>query len=98
MTCTIKNEEIAEYNKSKAPEFPKYTSQLMNWANQNAQGTRPRVVGQLSELFPVYQKEAETISHEGWEAWYLQQYPDAIEEATEKISAQIENLKEAMAH
>jgi hypothetical protein len=31
-------------------DFPKYTTQLLNLANQNAQGTRPRVVGQVSEL------------------------------------------------
>ncbi len=31
-------------------EFPKYTTQLINIANQNAQGTRPAVVGQLSDL------------------------------------------------
>ena len=32
------------------PEFPKYSTQLINLANQNAQGTRPKVVGQMSEL------------------------------------------------
>lgn len=31
-------------------EFPKYTTQIMNIANQNAQGTRSEVVGQMSEL------------------------------------------------
>lgn len=31
-------------------EFPKYTTQIMNIANQNAQGTRPEVVGQMSDL------------------------------------------------
>ena len=31
-------------------DFPKYTTQLINLANQNAQGTRPKVVGQMSEL------------------------------------------------
>jgi len=25
------------------PEFPKYTTQIMNTANQNSQGTRPKV-------------------------------------------------------
>ena len=36
----------------KKTAFPKYTTQLMNLANQTAQGTRPKVVGQMSELFP----------------------------------------------
>lgn len=96
MTFTIKNEELAEYNKSDAPQFPKYTSQLINWANQNAQGTRPKVVGQLSDVFPAYQKETGAVSIEGWENWYLNQYPHAIDEATEKIFAQVENLKGAI--
>ena len=76
--------------------FPKYTSQLINWANQNAQGTRPRVVGQMSELFPAYREEAEEHSIEEWANWYLDRHPDALEVATDKIENQIENLKEAI--
>jgi len=34
----------------KERSFPKYTTQIINIANQNAQGTRPKVVGQMSEL------------------------------------------------
>jgi hypothetical protein len=47
---TISNVEILSDVVGEEPEFPKYTTQLMNLANQNAQGTRPRVVGQMSEL------------------------------------------------
>lgn len=76
--------------------FPKYTSQLINWANQNAQGTRPRVVGQMSDLFPLYREDAEEYCIEEWADWYLDRYPDAIEVATDKIERQIENLKGAI--
>jgi hypothetical protein len=38
------------------PEFPKYTTQIMNTANQNAQGARPLVVGQMSEIIEEYNK------------------------------------------
>ncbi len=41
-------EEVYERAGAPQPEFPKYTTQLMNLANLNAQGTRPKVVGQLS--------------------------------------------------
>ena len=51
MNYTIKNEDIEAYNESDSFPFPKYTSQLINLANQNAQGTRPAVVGQMSDLF-----------------------------------------------
>ena len=96
MKITIKNEDIAAINESFSPAFPKYTSQLINWANQNAQGTRPKVVGQLSELFPQYMKQTESITPAGWEAWYRKQAPAAIDEATERIFRQMENLKQAI--
>lgn len=96
MKFTIKNDELVELNGCVTADFPKYTSQLINWANQNAQGTRPRVVGQLSDLFPEYQNNAETVTLSGWREWYLENYPDAIECATDKILNQVENLKEAI--
>lgn len=96
MKFTIKNDELVVLNGSETPNFPKYTSQLINWANQNAQGTRPKVVGQLSDLFPEYECSDDSVSMDGWREWYLEKYPDAIETATEKILAQIENLKEAI--
>jgi len=46
----IKNGELIKEISGEAKQFPKYTTQLINLANQNAQGTRPKVVGQLSEL------------------------------------------------
>ncbi|MCH5164085.1 MAG: MjaI family restriction endonuclease [Clostridiales bacterium] len=96
MNFTIKNEEIQNLNNSETVSFPKYTSQLINWANQNAQGTRPRVVGQLSELFPEYQNGAKVVSITNWQEWYLEHYPNAIENATDKIFGQVENLKVAI--
>lgn len=96
MKFTIKNDELQELNGTCAPNFPKYTSQLINWANQNAQGTRPNVVGQLSDLFPEYQENADTVDLNSWRDWYLDQYPNAIDNATEKIFRQVENLKEAI--
>lgn len=96
MKLTIKNEELLELNESSTPKFPKYTSQLINLANQNAQGTRPKVVGQLSELFQEYQKNTDDISIDTWKKWYLSKYPKAIEDATNRIYEQIQNLKNAI--
>lgn len=96
MKFTIKNEELVVLNGIENPNFPKYTSQLINWANQNAQGTRPKIVGQLSDLFPEYEKEANSVSVDGWREWYLNKQPNAIENATDKIYAQVENLKKAI--
>lgn len=96
MKLKIKNEELLELNESSTPQFPKYTSQLINLANQNAQGTRPKVVGQLSELFQEYQKNTDEISIDTWKKWYLSKYPKAIEDATNRIYEQIQNLKNAI--
>jgi len=92
MKIKMTNKEIEEYLGAPSSEFPKYTTQLINLANKNAQGTRPKVVGQMSELiqrFPGKQLAE-------WEEWYLRQYPEAISMATEKIVRMLENLKKAM--
>lgn len=96
MKYTINNEKIRSYNNSEAFSFPKYTSQLINWANQNAQGTRPAVVGQMSELFPEFADSGDEITIENWKAWYVKRHPEAFETATDKIYAQVENLKQAI--
>ncbi len=96
MKYTLKNELIENFNESKSFSFPKYTSQLINWANQNAQGTRPVVVGQMSELFPEFMNSGMEITIENWRKWYTEKYPEAFENATDKIYAQVQNLKNAI--
>lgn len=96
MKYIIKNETIAEFNDSTNFDYPKYTSQLINWANQNAQGTRPKVVGQLSDLFPEFLDSDEERTIEDWKKWYTERYPDAFENATNKIWEQVLNLKNAI--
>lgn len=75
-----------------AKEFPKYTTQIINLANQNAQGTRPRVVGQLSELIV----DCPYKEYDKWRDWYLKQKPSAIDDATKKILDMVEELKNAI--
>lgn len=88
----IKNKELIEELTGDAREFPRYTRQIINIANQNAQGTRPRVVGQLSELI----KECPEKTYEGWKRWYLEKHPEAISNAVEKVSNMVDKLKEAI--
>ncbi len=92
MKIKLKNAEIQEYVNAPASAFPKYTTQLMNIANQNSQATRPRYVGQLSELIQDFPGQ----TFEEWVRWYQEQYPDAIDEATDKIISMIENFNEAV--
>jgi hypothetical protein len=88
----LKNQEITQEIAGHVAQFPKYTSQLMNLANQNPQGTRPRVVGQMTDLF----QEFTGSEFEAWEAWYEAQKPGAIEEATDRVYGMITLLQEAI--
>ena len=53
-------------------------------------------MGQLSDLFPEYQASTYNVAISDWKEWYTEKYPGAIEEATDKIFNQVENLKEAI--
>jgi hypothetical protein len=93
MNYKLKNEDIAKYNESNGYSFSKYLSPLINLANTYAQGTRPNVVGQMSELFSEFMNSCKSITIENWRRWYTERHPDAIKNATEKIYAKIEELK-----
>ncbi len=88
----IKNTEIAELLDIEEPIFPKYVTQIINLANQNAQGTRPKVVGQMSEL--IFESKSRNV-HE-WEEWYAKNYPDSIDKAADKIWTMVLQLKNAI--
>ena len=96
MIYSITKDKIKDYNETEGNAFPKYTSQIMNLANQNAQGTRPRVVGQMSDIFPDFMNSNLKVTYENWGQYYRNVRPFAIDEATDKIYAQIENLREAI--
>lgn len=87
----IKNEQIAELSGATNYTFPKYTTQIINLANSDAGGTRPAVVGQMSELIQEF--SGQTVQE--WIDWYSERYPDAIEKATDKIYEMLLNLKQA---
>jgi len=85
----ISNAEIKSLIGIESFDFPKYSTQILNLANSNAKGTRPAVVGQMSELIQEFSGK----SIKEWEKWYLERHPDAIEKATEKITEMVENFK-----
>lgn len=79
------------------PDFPKYTTQIMNTANQNSQGTRARVVGQMSEIIEEFKEEYPDGEYEDWEEFYYSEYDGEkrIEEATEKIFEMVVKMRKA---
>ena len=92
MKLKIKNTELTSDIVGEIDEFPKYTTQLINLANQNAQGTRPKMVGQMSDLI----QEFDGNKYNDWVVWYLRKMPHAVDNATDKIYSMISNLKEAI--
>jgi len=92
MELIIKNSKITQDVVGKTVEFPKYTTQIMNLANQNSQGTRPKIVGQMSELVKQFTGQ----TYEDWVSWYTEYMPKAIDEATERVCEMLENLALAL--
>jgi uncharacterized protein YukE len=92
MKTKITYEEIRDYMDIETPEFPKYMKPLINLANRFAQGTRPRVVGQMSDLIQHF--TGKSLSE--WEKWYSEQKPEAIKEATEKIVLKLNDLRNTL--
>ena len=92
MILQISNRELQTLVAGEPELFPKYTTQILNLANQNAGGTRPRVVGQMSELIQQFPGD----SFEDWTQFYLELHPDSVETAAQKIEAMVENLKIAI--
>jgi len=92
MEFKISNNELKELLIKKSKEFPKYTSGFINMANRYSQGTRPKVVGQLSELI----KECPYNTYEEWRKWYLEREPDAIDNATKIIAQMMDKLKDSI--
>lgn len=88
----LKNEEIKKYIGLESPEFPKYVTSFINRANRFSQATRPKNVGQLSELIKEF--PGRTVSE--WESWYCERYPETIRNATDKIANMIQNFKEVL--
>jgi 2,3-bisphosphoglycerate-independent phosphoglycerate mutase len=84
---------VAEMN----PEFPTYTTQIMNVANQNSQGTRPATVGQLNEIIEEYKQSHPEGSYEDWVTFYFESYDgeDKIEQATEKVFEMVMKMRDA---
>lgn len=89
----ISNGEIEKLSNASQYPFPKYATQIINLLNSNAQGTRPAVVGQMSELIQGF--PGETL--EEWIDWYTQKHPEAVQKATDRIFAMYQAMSEAFA-
>jgi hypothetical protein len=91
-TIKITNNDILSLLEADTSTFPKYATQILNLANQNAQGTRPSVVGQMSDLI----QEFPGNKLREWEEWYLDKHPEALSLAANKIFEMVAHFKDVM--
>lgn len=89
---TIQNKKIFEDNIENKHQFPKYTSQLINLASRTSQATRPKHVGQLTDLI----EEFKGNSFEAWGSFYKQKNPKGIDGAVEKIMDMLKKFIDAL--
>lgn len=88
----IPNIEVQELLAGKVYNYPKYVTQILNLANQIAQGTRAKVVGQMSDLI----QEFEGVAMAEWEKWYIAKHPNAIDNATDKVMTMVDLFKQSI--
>lgn len=99
MIKKISKSKISKLKKTTLEHFPTYTTYIINRASETAQATRPKVVGQMTEIFKDYLEFCESNSIEesidSWENYYLKRNPYAIQNASEKAWSMILNFKSA---
>jgi len=84
------------YKITSQPDFPLYTTFLMNQASSTAQATRAEIVGQMSDLVPEFLKTDNEKSIAGWEKWYKEKKPNAVKDATKKVTGMLSNFEKAL--
>ena|SRR2546425_1277128 len=91
----ISNRELKEeLTGQSARSFPKYTTQLLNQANTWAGGTRPAIVGQMTELLKEFTLTQN--SYDQWRKWYLRRKPEAITQAAARIKKMLAQMSQAL--
>lgn len=100
MTQSIKitEEERESFVRENPPDFPLYTTQLLNLANQNAKSTRRSIVGPMTELVEKFHERHPKGTYEDWTQFYLNEYDgdERISEGTEELLEMLEKMREAM--
>lgn len=89
MKITLSSAEVRELLDAPPPKLPTYVSPILNLANRFASGTRPKVVGQMSDL--IQQFDGRTL--DDWAAWYQERHPDAVAEAVRLIRNKLSEFK-----
>jgi hypothetical protein len=94
----ITEEERAALVTGDTPDFPKYTTQILNIAINNSQAQRPHTVGSMNDLIEEFNEKNPDGEYEDWVEFYMEKHngEERLEGATEKTTKMVENLKQAM--
>ncbi|GIV55171.1 MAG: type II restriction endonuclease MjaI [Candidatus Kapaibacterium sp.] len=92
MKITLSSAEVRELLDAPPPKLPTYVSPILNLANRFASGTRPKVVGQMSEL--IKQFDGRTLDE--WAEWYQRRHPDAIAHAVRLIRDKLTEFQQVI--
>ena len=72
-----------------------YIGSVINLGNSFSQATRPKNVGQMSDLIQEYREITNTPSVEGWESFYNRKIgSDKIDIAADKIWEYVQRIRE----
>lgn len=92
MKIILSSAEVRELLDAPPPKLPTYVSPILNLANRFASGTRPKVVGQMSEL--IKQFDGRTLNE--WAEWYQRRYPYAIPHAVRLIRDKLTEFQQVI--
>jgi hypothetical protein len=94
----ISDEERERICRGHVEDFPKYTTQILNLANQNAQSTRPRVVGDMNDLIEEFEEKHPNGTFEDWKEFYLKEKEGErkLDESSDKLLEMVKRIKDAM--
>ena len=99
-TKSISKDKFLAMNESKFIsdyKAPTYMSTFLNNVNGYAQATRKETVGALATVvFPEYLEQTDSPSPTDWKKYYLDNYQENYENATKKLLAKFEAVKEAV--
>lgn len=86
----------------KRAEFVLYEKGIINSINQTAGGTKANVVGQMSDIVPVFRdyciENSIDITPEEWKNWYTKNYPNRFNDSIEKLKNMLNNFQFAISN
>ena len=92
MGLKIRNCEVFSDLNVPPLDYPKYTYFLVNKANEWGHGTRPKVVGKVTDLI----KEFPGSTFDEWVEWYTDKHPDAVDKATSRIMGMLTKFRSTL--